>query len=219
MCNDLYPFPFANRKPLIFSQPTILATIGWLATLTEDGCNYAMLEGPMVTEITTNPDMPFLEVGLSRYREASLIDDTWTIDYNQLCKDYNTDIVNVDGVWIFSKMTSFLALVLAGAAVLLIWFSSCFVFNKNTWKWVGGELLMATVFKLLSYTWLATSICNSNNGQDKCSISYGAKADIVACVMWFTSGVLVLLRYPNPKPDTYSSAVTTTSAVEMPDIT
>jgi hypothetical protein len=173
----------------------------------------------MVTEITTNPDMPFFEVGFSRYREASLINDTWAIDYSQLCKDYNEDIVNVDGIWIFSKMMSFLALVFGGAAVLLIWFSSCFTFSKNTWKWVGCELLTATVFKVLSYSWFATSMCNSNNGQDKCSISYGAKADIVACVMWFISGVLILLRYPNPKPGPPSSTTTTTSAVEMPNIT
>eukprot|EP00986_Skeletonema_menzelii_P004418 scaffold1485_cov147-Skeletonema_menzelii.AAC.5 len=97
--------------------PTLLATLGWFATLTEDGCNYAILEGAMVTEITTNPDLPFLEVGLNRYREASLKDDdTWEIDYNQLCKYYNEDIVNIDGVWKFSKMMSFLALVFAGAA-------------------------------------------------------------------------------------------------------
>eukprot|EP00984_Skeletonema_dohrnii_P030101 scaffold21263_cov122-Skeletonema_dohrnii-CCMP3373.AAC.2 len=96
---------------LLSGMPTLLATIGWLATLTEDGCNYAIIEGAIVTEMTTNPDMPFLEVGLNRYREASLNDDgTWAIDYYQLCKYYNEDIVNIDGVWKFSKVMSFLAL-------------------------------------------------------------------------------------------------------------
>ena len=162
--------------------------------------------------------MPFLEVGLNRYREASLKDDdTWEIDYNQLCKYYNEDIVNIDGVWKFSKMMSFLALVFAGAAVLLIWFSLCFIFSPNTWKWVGCELLTATVFKLLSYSWLATSMCRNNS----CSISYGAKADIVACVTWFIAGVLVLLRYPRPKQPANPSTNTNAEpdAVEMPNIT
>mmetsp|Transcript_11643 Transcript_11643/g.16681 ORF Transcript_11643/g.16681 Transcript_11643/m.16681 type:complete len:228 (+) Transcript_11643:118-801(+) len=208
-------------------MPTLLATVGWLATLTEDGCNYAIVEGAIVTEVTTNPSMPFLEVGMNQYREASLNDnDTWEIDYNQLCKYYNEDVVNIDGVWKFSKIMSFLALVFAGAAVLLIWFSSCFIFSPNTWKWVGCELLTATVFKLLSYSWLATSMCRDNS----CSISYGAKADIVACVTWFISGVLVLLRYPMPKAanNNASTANESTntdatpsepSAIEMPDIT
>ena len=175
----------------------------------------------MVTEITTNPDLPFLEVGLNRYREASLKDDdNWEIDYNQLCKYYNEDIVNIDGVWKFSKMMSFLALVFAGAAVLLIWFSMCFIFSPNTWKWVGWELLTATVFKSLSYSWLATSMCRNNS----CSISYGAKADIVACVTWFIAGVLVLLRYPSPKqpanPSPNTNATSSEpSTVEMPNIT
>ena len=219
--SSIYSPPISNRNPLFFSfQPTLLATIGWLATLTEDGCNYAIIEGAMVTEMTTNPDMPFLEVGFNRYREASLNDDgTWAIDYYQLCKYYNEDIVNIDGVWKFSKLVSFLALVLAGAAVLLIWFSSCFIFSRNTWKWIGCELLTATVLKLLSYSWLATSMCRSNT----CSISYGAKADIVACVLWFISGVLVLLRYPNPKlantPTSTNATTSEPSALEIPDIT
>ena len=177
----------------------------------------------MVTEMTTNPDMPFLQVGINRYREASLIDETWDIDYNQLCKDYNEGIVNIDGVWTFSKIMSFLGLIFGGAAVLLIWFSTCFIFSRKTWKIIGGELLTATVFKLLSFSWLATSMCSGNNGQDKCSISYGAKADILACVLWFISGILVLLRYPKPKPaNPPSSTIATPSeppTVEMPDIT
>ena len=154
------------------------------------------------------------------YREASLNDnDTWEIDYNQLCKYYNEDIVNIDGVWKFSKIMSFLALVFAGAAVLLIWFSSCFTFSPNTWKWVGCELLTATIFKLLSYSWLATSMCRYNS----CSISYGARADIVACVTWFISGVLVLLRYPSPKtantPTNTNATPSEPSALEIPNIT
>lgn len=206
--------------------------MGWLATLTEDGCSYAIVEGAIVTEVTSNPDIPFLEVGMNHYREASLNDnDTWEIDFNQLCKHYNEDIVNIDGVWKFSKMMSFLSLVFAGAAVLLIWFSSCFTFSPNTWKWVGCELLTATIFKILSYSWLATSMCRNNT----CTISYGAKADIVACVTWFISGVLVLLRYPRPKtanndantantntanePTNTDSTPSEPSAIEMPDIT
>jgi hypothetical protein len=188
----------------------------------------------MVTDITSNPDMPFVEVGLTYYREPSLTDeDTWAIDYNQVCKNYNVDIVDIDGVWVFTKITSFLSLVFGGAGVLLIWFSTCFIFSKKTWRWVGCELLTATLFKLLSFSWLATRMCTTNG--NNCSINYGVRADIVACVMWFVSGVFVLLRYPNPKgvdtpvsnpsssfwvanPESNPSSNPATSEVEMPDI-
>lgn len=166
--------------------------------------------------------MPFLQVGINSYREASYNDETWTLDYSQLCQNYNEDIVNIDSVWIFAKTMSFLSQVFAGAAVLLIWFSSCFTFSRNTWKLIGCELLTATIFKLLSYSWFATSMC-INDGQNNCSMSYGTKADIVACSLWFIAGILVLLRYPPPKSANSSPSTTATSpespALEMPDMT
>jgi hypothetical protein len=204
---------------LCFIQPIVLATIGWLAILTPDGCNFARVEGPIVADITTNPEMPFLEVGLARYREAFLINDTWTIDYNNQCKDYNVDIVTIGGVWRFSRITAFLALVFGGAGVLLIWFSSCFIFSKKAWKWVGCELLTATLFQLLTFSWLANGMCSGNNGEDKCSISYGAKAAIVTCVVWFVAGICVLFRYPSPKLLSNQTTSATSSSVEMPVIT
>ena len=172
----------------------------------------------MVTEVTTNPDIPFLQVGINSYREPTFYEDSWTIDYKNLCMEYNVDIIKIDGVWMFSKVMSFLSLVFAGAAVLMIWFSVCFIFSQSTWKWIVCELLSATVLKVLSYSWFATSMCGDNN----CSLSYGAKADILACLMWFISGILVLLRYPNPKYSSPPIATHTTpseATTEMPDIT
>lgn len=123
----------------------------------------------------------------------------WFIDSRIKCEQYNTDIVNIDGVWTFAKITAFLALVLGGGGAMFIWFSSCFVFKKNVWQWAGYELLIATILQALTFSWFATSLCHGNDGQDKCTLQYGSQADILACSMWAVSALLIFVKYPSEK--------------------
>ena len=47
---------------------TVLVTIGWVASLLEDGCTYARVTGPTADELAFSPDAPYVEVGLQAYR-------------------------------------------------------------------------------------------------------------------------------------------------------
>lgn len=181
--------------------PSLLSMLAWFACLSKDGCDYARVAGPIVADITNNPSTPFIHAGFNHYREPNLntVTGEWKMDFNLPCREYNTDIVAVDGVWVFAKITSFLSLVFGGSGALFIWFSSCFVFRKNTWHWAGYELLIATSLLTLTYSWFATSLCHGNDGKDNCTMQYGARADILACVLWATSVLLIFCKYPAEK--------------------
>jgi hypothetical protein len=76
--------------------------------------------------------VPYLEVGFNQYREPSQGDDgEWYINYNSGCNDYNTDVVNIDGVWAFAKIVGFLSLVLGGKLKCESTLKCCILSNWN----------------------------------------------------------------------------------------
>eukprot|EP00970_Alexandrium_tamarense_P005710 scaffold933_cov190-Alexandrium_tamarense.AAC.30 len=181
--------------------PAIFATFAWLSSLSQDGCDYARLTGPIVADITNNPDIPFLDVGFNQYREPLQhpTEGTWYVDYRLNCDPYNTDVVNIGGVWSFSKVMAFLSLVFGGGGSLFLWFSTCFIFTKGTWRWAGCELVAATVCQSLSFVWFKVDMCHGNDGQDKCELNYGSKANILASIFWLASVVCIFGKYPKAK--------------------
>ncbi|KAL3770532.1 hypothetical protein ACHAWO_002249 [Cyclotella atomus] len=178
--------------------PILLSTFGWFTRLTQDGCDYARLTGPTMIELTNDPSLPFIEVGFHQYREPTKGDNgEWYIDYKTACEDYNTDVVDMDGVWTFAKIAGYLSLVLGGAGALFLWFSSCFLYSKTTWRWAGYELLFATVMLLLTYSWFGTSLCRGDG--DRCTLSYGSKADLLSLILWVLSTISIFVRFPGPR--------------------
>jgi hypothetical protein len=180
------------------SIPIFLSTFGWFARLTQDGCDYARLTGPTVAELTNDPTVPFVEVGFHQYRIPSEGDNgEWTVSYVDGCEDYNTDVVDVNGVWTFAKITGYVSLVLGGAGALFLLFSCCFLHSKTTWRWAGYELLVATVMLLLTFSWFGTSMCRGDG--DKCTLSYGSKADRLTLILWVVSTTMIFARFPSPR--------------------
>ena len=188
--------------------PALFSTFAWFSSLTQDGCDYARLTGPVVADLTNDPNVPFLDVGFNQYRSPTQDpkDGMWYVDYRLPCEDYNTDIVNMDGFWTFSKIAAFLSLVFGGGGALFLWFSSCFIFSRGTWRWAGYELLVATIFQAFSFLWFKTGLCHGNDGKDGCSLYYGAKADILASCFWFVSALVIFCRYPKPNKDVRSNS-------------
>ena len=119
-------------------------------------------------------------------------DGEWVLDFTIPCERYNTDVVNIDPIWYFAYSTSFVSLIMGGSGAMFIWFSSCFVYKRNIWRWAGYELLAATVLLALTYTWFASELCQSNN----CEMFYGARADILACSLWAIATLLIFCKYP-----------------------
>ncbi|KAL3780489.1 hypothetical protein HJC23_012574 [Cyclotella cryptica] len=179
--------------------PAILSTFGWLVRLSQDGCDYSRLTGPIVAELTSNPRIPFLDVGFNQYRVPTEDNGEWYSDYRFGCYEYNSDVVNIDSVWTFAKVMGFLSLVFGGGGALFLWFSSCFLFSKSTWRWAGYELLLATVFQALTFSWFGTEMCHGNDNQNACTLYYGSKADFLTLSCWLVSSAFVFAKYPSPK--------------------
>lgn len=176
--------------------PAVLSTVAWLASLSQDGCDYARLEGYVVASVTKSTSVEFLEVGFAAYREPVLEGEEWKIQYTGTCLAFDENFIQ-DAYWMAAKAFAFLALVLGGGGALFLWFSSCFVFSRGTWKWAGYEVLLASISQLLSFLWFATSICNT--GDSTCAPSYGSKADIAAAALWLIAAVSIFCKYPSPK--------------------
>lgn len=171
-----------------------LCTLGWLASLFQDGCDYAHVRGPVVKLLMVNATQipPWLEFGIGAYRAPTYNNKEWTTSFGGSCSLYPQEFM--DEAWTTSRVFSFLALVLGGGGTLFLWCSTCFIFGRGTWRWTGYEILLASSCQGLSFVWFMTDICQWN----QCSLFWGSKADIAACVLWLVGGVLVICRYPQP---------------------
>jgi hypothetical protein len=184
-----------------------LATIGWLCSLFQGSCDYAIVEGPIVQQLDptfTSRQIPFLQFGLTQFQEPKLIlggdaaasptAANYTIAWGYgRCQEYPEEQL-VDTAWSAARAFAFLALVLGGGSTVFMWCSTCFVFSKVTWKWTGYGLLLATVCQSFVYVWFSTQLCSWNT----CTLSYGAKADMGAAILWCIAGWMILARYPVP---------------------
>lgn len=179
--------------------PAVLCTLAWLASLSQDGCDYSTVSGPIVQELTNSKDsnIPFVEIGFVAYREPVYSEETdsWAIVYTGPCMRYDSELE--DSYWIAAKAFAFGALVLGGASALFLWFSTCFVFSRGTWRWAGYQVLLAFICQLLAFLWFGTAMCQVE--ENKCDLFYGSKADIGAAVLWFVAALMVFCRYPKPK--------------------
>jgi hypothetical protein len=178
--------------------PAVLSTIGWIASLSKDGCDYSTVSGPIVAKITSskNSNVPFLQVGFVAYREPTYNEETdsWSISKSGDCKQYDPTVL--DAYWQTAKAFAFAAVVIGGASSFFFWISTCFVFSRATWRLVGYQVMVAFLSQSLSFLWFGTSICVGD--VNDCNLFYGSSADIAAAVLWFISSLLVLCRYPQP---------------------
>jgi hypothetical protein len=174
----------------------VLTTMGWVAALFEDSCNYALVSGNVVKDIDER-DPPYLEVGLQAYRAPTVNADTgeWEFVHTGSCLAY-PDTVPMDASWKFAKGFTFLALVLGGGATFYLWISTCCRFSRGSWRWAGYEVAAACLFQALSFVWFHTEICH---GENNCTLFYGSKGDIMAASCWFVAALLIFGHYPVPK--------------------
>eukprot|EP00545_Synedropsis_sp_CCMP1620_P005545 CAMPEP_0119015100 /NCGR_PEP_ID=MMETSP1176-20130426/10559_1 /TAXON_ID=265551 /ORGANISM="Synedropsis recta cf, Strain CCMP1620" /LENGTH=244 /DNA_ID=CAMNT_0006968367 /DNA_START=191 /DNA_END=925 /DNA_ORIENTATION=- len=177
--------------------PAVLCTLAWLASLSQDGCDYSSVSGSVVQQIAKNKDVPFVEIGFVAYREPTYNeeDKTWNVAYTGACATYDPDLE--DSFWKAAKGFAFGALVLGGASSLFLWFSTCFIFSRGTWRWAGYQVVLAFICQALAFLWFGTAICKDED--NSCDLFYGSKADIAASVLWFASAVLIFARYPKPQ--------------------
>ena len=171
-----------------------LTTMGWVAALFENSCNYAIVSGGIVNEVSI-AEVPFLQVGLQAYTEPIYNVETmqWDTSRTGQCIEFPTT-VTMDIPWKLSNGFSFVGLVLGGGATFYLWISTCCRFSKGSWRWAGYEILATCLFQLLSFLWFATDMCQNN----KCELSYGSKTDILATSFWLVAALLIFCHYPKP---------------------
>ncbi|EEC47786.1 predicted protein [Phaeodactylum tricornutum CCAP 1055/1] len=197
--------------------PTVLTSMAWLASIFQDNCGFARLSGDIVADMTSSTEVPWLEVGFTAFREPrhNMQTNQWEVVYTGTCLPY-PDVVEIDLIWKTSKAFAFLALVLGGGGTFFLWFSTCCVFSRGTWRWAGYEVLFASFFQALAYIWFRTAMCTSN----QCDMSNGSNADIVATLLWFMAAVVIFARYPKPaEPIENDGVMMDPDSVALPSMT
>lgn len=196
----------------------LLCTLGWMASLMQDGCEFARVEGPVVAELTTLGELPplWLEFGIGAFRAPSeesmaevsqnttKTDFQWQLEHwfrhlfegEENCELFQVETMEkfMDNAWTTARTFAFLALVLGGGGSLFLWASTFFVFTRGTWRWTGYLILIGSLCNSMTFLWYLTSICSWNT----CSMYWGSKTNILACSLWFLGGLCIVCRYPVP---------------------
>jgi hypothetical protein len=178
-----------------------ICTMAWIASLFQDGCDFAKVSGPIVAELTTAGEIPppWLEFGIGAFRSPSSDSiegqDTWYSDFEEECQLFEEESENfMDTAWTTARTFAFLALVIGGGGTVFLWASTFFVFSRGTWRWTGYLIMIGSLCNSMTFLWFLTSVC----GWNTCTIFWGAKADMVASSLWFLGGLLIICKYPLP---------------------
>ena len=192
--------------------PAALSAMAWIASLSQDGCDYARISGPEVTTLTNSDEYPFAEVGFDSYRVPTYYPEhgVWRVLYTAGCLPYdygdegttegsaNTGDWSYDIYWKVGRTTHLIASIFGGAGCLFLWFAAmCMVFTKRTWHLGGAELMVAAFFQCMSFFWFANEICSSE--ETKCHLFFGSKMDIASACLYIVAAASIFLKYPEPK--------------------
>ena len=183
--------------------PAMLVTMGWMAALFQDGCDYSRVEGDIVTyllnDTSVDPPPPWMELGVSAYRIPTYHaqENVWRTVYTGTCLAYpnDSDYFHEDPIWKACRFLAFGGLVLGGGSTIFLWFSTCCIMSTGTWRLVAGQVLVASLFQSLVFLWFASDLCKDND----CNLFWGSRADIVASSLWFTAAMIMCIHYPKPK--------------------
>jgi hypothetical protein len=178
--------------------PAILSTIGWIASLSKDICDYSIVSGPIVSKITSakESNIPYLQMGFVAYREPIYNDETdsWAINYAGECREYETELLDV--YWHVAKAFAFMAVVVGGSSAFFFWLNICCTFSRPFWRLLGYQVMTAFLFQSLSFLWFGTPICIDR--ENECNLFYGSATNIGAALAWLISSIFVLCWYPTP---------------------
>jgi hypothetical protein len=182
-------------------MPAVLTTMAWLASLFQDKCDFSRVTGDIVATLSAADDTPFLEFGFAAYREPIFDGNTgkWHVVYTGKCLEYpeGDNIVDQDVSWNAAKICAFFASVLGGGGTFFLWFSTCCIFGRATWRLAGYEVLLAAIFQSLAFLWFTTDMCQDPG--NNCSLFWGSNADILATCFFSLAALLIFCYYPVPK--------------------
>ena len=173
----------------------MLSTMAFWATVVQDGCDYARLRGANVESITSSDILPFLEVGLSRYRSPMYYSDEneWNLVFTDICHDYP----NKDWLQELARWLVFASAIIGGSLALFLWCSTCFSFSIRTWRFCAFEAFLAAMLRSGSFLFLLSPVCSDS--ESTCTLSFGAKMDVVAIGLWVVTTLVMGVHYAEPQ--------------------
>jgi hypothetical protein len=200
--------------------PITLVTLGWIASLTHDGCDYARLTGPAVEILTGTSSIPFIDIGMTAFRVPQFYpaSNTWRVAYSSECRPYSHLDIIADKAWVASEWLNFSSIVIGGTVMMFLWSGTCLTLRKNYWKCIGVGALLACLLQICSFVFFSTRLCHtttktfldfeagreielSATGTSSCSLFFASKCSIASICLWLAAGLLILLgEYPTPVP-------------------
>lgn len=116
----------------------------------------------------------------------------------------------VDSKWKTVRAFTVIVAVIGGLLMLALWFVPCRAgrISKSTWSLVAAiNSILLTLFQGLTFLFFQSNACINNtmantlglyNG--KCAWDAGSTANVVSVVLWFLTGVIMLLQGPPECP-------------------
>mmetsp|Transcript_186 Transcript_186/g.282 ORF Transcript_186/g.282 Transcript_186/m.282 type:complete len:232 (-) Transcript_186:764-1459(-) len=190
--------------PLI---PATLSAMAWISYLSQDGCDYARLEGPSTAKLGNQEgdydaqNIPFAEIGFSHYRVPIYDPSTNTLDtlYSGACVDYDfIDDWRYDLTWRIGSTFHKMAGIIGGTSCIVLFVTAiCITLTKLQWNLVGIMTSIASICHAISLLWFTNNLCGSEgNG---CQLFYGSISSILGSCLTGVAAISMFVKYPEPK--------------------
>ena len=216
----VFIFHHSCRKKCIIFTSILFATIAFsLSCIGTFGCNFVEFVSP-----TLHTTQMFYEASMSKRLLASTHNQAgiWTYKWwDSSIKQYSChpypDTTEIDAKWRASRLLSSLTIILGGTFVLSLpmysVLNTCYLSPRRKTKqqypyqfW-GTICMIASVCEAFSLIFLRSNGCQKNDifnlmRNHTCQLSTGAKCTYAAILIWFLSGVFIMII------DSESSSVT-----------
>lgn len=206
--------------PVLF--PITLVTLGWIAAIAHDGCDFARVTGPAAELLTGSPAVPYVDCGMAAYRVPGFYPaaNSWRVAYSEECLSYAYIEVLADRPWVSAEWLNFLSIIVGGGTTMFLWSATCLTLRPNSWRAAGVGLMLSWICQVCSLVWFYTDLCstssrniqefaagrqNSNNSENgetsSCYLYFGSKCVITSSCLWFLASIYMLFgKYPMPVP-------------------
>ena len=200
--------------------PITLVTLGWVASLSHDGCDYARLTGPAVEILTGSSSIPFIDIGMSAFRVPQFYpaSNNWRVAYSSECRPYSHPEIIMDRPWVASEWLNFSSIVIGGTVMMFLWSGTCLTLRTSYWRCIGLGAVLASFLQICSFVFFSTRLCHTTTtsfldfeagreieltetGTSSCSLFFASKCAIASILLFLAAGLLILMgEYPTPVP-------------------
>ena len=190
-----------------------------------------------IPDPSQNVSVPDLHFGPWYQRKQETVEDSVGGDpryfIQNKCVEYPGNF-GVDSSWKTARAFSVMAPIIGGLGAFVLWLAPCLYFmNEATWRLLAIIfIVVVTLFQGLTFLFFKSDACKDNlvvdqfetlgDGNlypDECEWDEGSTANVLSVVLFFLTGVTMLIlgapvRPPRPPPETQT---VTYQRTELPD--